>query len=51
MSDSQEKQVTDGQMDRQANGLTNMNSQGLPTNTMVRKIFKKNKKIDKSIKK
>ena len=36
-------------MDRETNGLTKMNSQDLPANTGVQKIFKKNTKIiDKS---
>ena len=45
MTDSSEKRVTDGQMDRQTDGLTNMNSKDLPANARVRKIFKKNTKI------
>ena len=52
MTDSSEKRVTDGQMDRQTDGLTNMNSKDLPANARVRKIFKKNTKIiEKSRKK
>ena len=52
MSDSWEKRLTEGKMNRQTDGLMNMNSQDLPTNAGVQKIFKKNTKIiDKSRKK
>ena len=44
--------MTDGQIDRQTDGLINMNSQGLPANAGIQKVFKKNTKIiDKSRKK
>ena len=52
MSNSWEKQLTEGKMNRQTDGLMNINSQDLPTNAGVQKIFKKNTKIiDKSRKK
>ena len=41
----EKKRLTDGQMDRETDGLKNMNSQNLPANMGVRKIFKKYTKI------
>ena len=49
MSGFWEKRVTDGQMDRQTEGLTNKILKDLLTNAEGQKIFQKNTKIiDKS---